>query len=218
MSPLVSNRSLFRFEIPLHRCARPPRIDGTLTGWEDRFLLPPLMRLEGLEPWGQVYVTWDQAGLYLACRVTGKRTALRCDPRQFWKGDNLRICTDMRDARQSKRAGRFCQQFYLLPAGGGRAGADPVGGSARIHRAQEDAPLLEEGRIAIAATVEPAEYVLTAHLPADGLSGFDPAEHRRIGLYYMLEDRDHGQQYLTVGDDLNWWVDPSTWATAVLTD
>ena len=32
----------------------------------------------------------------------------------------------------------------------------------------------------------------------------------------MLEDRDHGQQYLTVGDDLYWYVDPSTWATAVL--
>jgi hypothetical protein len=32
----------------------------------------------------------------------------------------------------------------------------------------------------------------------------------------MLEDGDHGQQYLTVGDDLYWYVDPSTWATAVL--
>ena len=46
--------------------------------------------------------------------------------------------------------------------------------------------------------------------------GFDPVEHPRIGFYYMLEDRDHGQQFLTVGDNLYWYVDPSTWATVVL--
>ena len=49
------------------------------------------------------------------------------------------------------------------------------------------------------------------------LSGFDPEEHRRIGLYTMLEDIELGQQYLTVGDDLYWHIDPSTWATAILT-
>ena len=68
----------------------------------------------------------------------------------------------------------------------------------------------------IASHVTRTSYVLEAHIPASCLSGFDPIEHPRIGLYYMLEDRDHGQQYLTVGDDLSWYVDPSTWATAVL--
>ena len=44
----------------------------------------------------------------------------------------------------------------------------------------------------------------------------DPEEHPRIGFYYIVEDREYGQQYLTIGDDLYWYVDPSTWATAVL--
>ena len=61
-------------------------------------------------------------------------------------------------------------------------------------------------------------YFLEAHVPADALAGFDPDEHRRIGIYYMLEDGDFGQQYLTVGDDLGWYIDPSTWATGVLAD
>ena len=34
----------------------------------------------------------------------------------------------------------------------------------------------------------------------------------------MLEDNEWGQQYLTVGDDLAWNVDPSTWATGLLVD
>ena len=202
----------------LHRCKRPPRIDGTLTGWKKEYILPPLMRLDGHEPWSDICVTWNPDGLYLACRVLNKREPLRCDPRYFWKGDNLRLCTDMRDARDIKRATRFCQQFYLLPTGGGPSGADPVAGSAQIHRAREDAPLLQQDSLSIAATVDRHAYTLTAHLPAHSLAGFDPTENRRIGLYYMLEDRDHGQQFLTVGDDLNWWIDPSTWATAVLTD
>ncbi len=218
MGRLVANRTLFRFEFPLHRCRRSPRLDGTLRGWKKEFLLPPLMRLDGQEPWGEVYAAWNDDGLFVACRVTKKREDLRCDPRYYWKGDNLRICTDMRDARDLKRGTRFCQQFYLLPTGGGRTGHDPVGGSAKIHRAREDAPIIEPEQIPIASTIAKDEYVLTARIPADCLAGFDPSEHRRIGLYYMLEDRDHGQQFLTVGDDLNWWIDPSTWATAVLTD
>jgi hypothetical protein len=81
-----------------------------------------------------------------------------------------------------------------------------------------DAPLVRPGDIPIAARVSRTGYALTAHIPGRALSGFDPAENARIGLYYMLEDAELGQQALTIGDDLNWWIDPSTWATAVLTE
>ena len=68
----------------------------------------------------------------------------------------------------------------------------------------------------VASRVTKTGYTLEAHVSARALPGFDPVEHPRIGFYYILEDRDHGQQYLTVGDDLYWHIDPSTWATAVL--
>ena len=82
----------------------------------------------------------------------------------------------------------------------------------------QNAPLAPAGSIPVAAIVLKDGYSLTAHLPAAILAGFDPAENSRIGLTYMLEDTELGQQWLTVGDDLNWWMDPSTWATAVLTE
>ncbi|MBN1488285.1 MAG: hypothetical protein JXA69_00080 [Phycisphaerae bacterium] len=216
MTMLVPHRHLFRFEIPLRRRSKPPTIDGDLRDWSDEFLVPPTGRLEGAEPFAPVYIAWDEAGLYVAFAVKGKRQPLRCDPKSFWKGDNFRLCTDMRDTRDIRRATQYCQQFYLLPTGGGKAATQPIGGAARIHRARAHAPAVPSERIAIAAKVTSSGYSLEAHIPADGLCGFDPADHRRIGLYYMLEDQDHGQQYLTVGDDLNWWIDPSTWATAVL--
>ena len=91
-----------------------------------------------------------------------------------------------------------------------------MAGITEIARAREEPPRVPLERIGVASQVTARGYFLEAHIPAECLSGFDPVEHPRIGFYYMLQDTDHGQQYLTVGDDLNWHVDPSTWATAIL--
>jgi hypothetical protein len=213
---LVPNRSLFHFAFPL-RYRSAPKIDGGLSDWPDAFLLPDLGSLDGQAPFGRIWAAWNETGLFIACRVEGRRAPLRCNPKEFWKGDNLRVCTDMRDTRDIKRASRYCQQFHLLPAGGGKGGNEPVAGGARIHRAAEHAPLPPAGSITIAGSRRGGVYAMEAHISADALAGFDPAEHPRIGLCTMLEDIELGQQYLTVGDDLNWHIDPSTWPTAVLT-
>ena len=217
MTGLVPNRLLFDFEIPIRHRSEPPSLGGDLDDWDERSLLPDLCRVEGQRPFGRVYAAWSAEGLYVAAAVSGKQRTLRCDPAEFWKSDHLRLCVDFRDARNLKRATRFCQQFYLLPTGGGSRRNRPVAGSHPIQRAREDAPPVPAGRIPIGARVRSDGYALEAHLPADCLSGFDPDEHPRIGFYYMFEDREFGQQCLTVGDDLYWYVDPSTWATAVLT-
>lgn len=216
MTTLVPNRFLFDFEFPLHYRSVLPVIDGGLDDWTDEDLLPKLAELDGREEFADVWTCWNESGISIACRVTDKRQSLRCDPRTFWKSDNLRLCTDMRDARANKRATRFCQQFYFLPTGGGKRGNAAAAGVSKLKRAREDAPLIPSERIQVASCVTSSGYTLEAHIPAECLSGFAPLDHPRIGFYYMLEDRDHGQQYLTVGDDLYWYVDPSTWATAVL--
>jgi len=215
MTGLVPNRLLFRFEVSL-RERRSPDIDGDLSDWSDDYLLPDLGGLDGQVSFGKVWLAWNEAGLFLACRVEGRKSAFQCEPGQFWKGDNLRLMTDMRDTRDIKRASRYCQQFFFVRAGGGKDGLQPVAGAAPVNRATEDAPLPRRGMIQVAGGRKGGVYTLEAHIPAEALAGFDPAEHQRIGLTYMLEDRDLGQQYLTVGDDLNWHIDPSTWASAVL--
>ena len=216
MKTMIPNRLLFDFEFPLHFRAVPPLIDGDLADWTPADLLPKLGELDERPDFADVWACWNEGGLYIACRVTGKRSRLRCDPRSYWTSDCLRLCTDMRDVRTAKRASRFCQQFYFLPAGGGPRKSVPAVGVAKIQRAREEAPPIAAERIAVAADLTESGYNLEAHIPAACLCGFDPVEHPRIGLYYILEDTDLGQQYLTVGDDLYWYVDPSMWATAVL--
>lgn len=217
MTALIPNRFLFSFEFPLRYRQSPPTITGKLSDWTDEDRLPELSGIDGRAPFGTVWSCWNEDGLNIACRVTDKRKPPKCDAERFWKSDNLRLCIDTRGTRDIRRATRFCQQFFLMPTGSLADRDAPVAASAKIHRAREDAPPIPVGRIAIASRVQKGGYQLEAHIPADALSGFDPREHPRIGFYYILEDREHGQQYLTIGDDLNWHIDPSTWATAVLT-
>ena len=99
MSQLVPNRFLFKFEIPLHRAARALKIDGRADDWDDRFLLPALHQLDAEQGFGRVYAAWNEGGLYIACHVEGKTQPPRCDASRFWKSDNLRLMTDMRDTR-----------------------------------------------------------------------------------------------------------------------
>lgn len=216
MPALVPNRFLFDLEFPLRYRDRAPTIDGSLEDWTDAEMLPRLGNLDGLTEFAPVWGCWNSAGLYFAVRVEGKSKPLRCEPRSFWTSDHLRICTDMRDARTNRRATKFCQQFYFLPSGGGPRKDLPVCGTTPIRQARENAPAIPSDLIQVASRVERKGYRLEAHIPGVCLSGFDAAEHPRIGLYYMLEDSELGQQYLTIGDDLYWYVDPSTWATAVL--
>ncbi len=216
MPELIPNRFLFKFEFPLHRCARAPKIDGRADKWNPKYLLPPMHQLDGEAGFGNVYAAWNEDGLYIACQVEGKSRLPRCESATYWKADNLRLMTDMRDTRNIRRATRFCQQFYFLPTGGKSQQRGPVAGSALVRRATQDAPVVKPGVIPIAARVGKTGYSLTAHLSASVLQGFDPAENPRIGLYYMLEDGELGQQSLTIGDDLNWSIDPSTWPTAKL--
>ncbi len=216
MPPLVPNRLLFKLEFPIHRCAADLRIDGNVAKWPTCQRLPDLCLIDGERPFAEVWAAWNDDGLYIGCRVKGKRRPPQCDPEKFWKSDSIRVMTDMRDTRTIRRATRFCQQFYLMPTGGGRRGTQAVAGGALVHRATQDAPVAGEDEIPIASKVTKTGYSLTAHLPAGILNGFDPAENPRIGLLVMVEDSELGQQSLTVGDELNWWIDPSMWPVGEL--
>lgn len=216
--PLVPFRMLVRLEISLHKLDKPLTIDGSLRKWSDDYLLPQTHELDDQRGVGSVWAGWHESGLYLACKVREKRRPLDCNVRRFWRSDNLRIMTDTRDTKDTHRATRFCQQFYFMPAGGGAHDEEPAAGAARVHRARQDAPLAEDGTIQVAAKIVSGGYDLEGHIPAAALAGYEPVASRRIGFYYMLEDRERGQQYLTVGDEMYWYIDPSLWATAVLAE
>jgi len=216
MNALIPNRFLFSFELSLVYRKHLPVLSGNLEGWTDSERLPWLGEIDGLRDFAEVWACWSEEGIAIACRVKDRKRSLRCEPERFRDGDNLRLCIDTRDARSSKRATRFCHQFYFLPTGGGANGKEPVAGQVKLERALEDAPIAPAGLLHVTSAVSKNGFVMEAIISAGAMNGFDPIEHPRIGLYYILEDTEFGQQYLTIGDDLNWYIDPSTWAIAAL--
>jgi len=217
MLDLLPRRAFFRFEFPLHYHRAPLKLDGELKKWSRKHLLPSLVALEGRAPFADVYMAWNEDGLYAAFDVPDRRGPLDCDAAQWWKKDGLRLCIDTRDAREIKRATRFCHFFYILPTGGGPARKQPVVGVHRMRHAKEPPPAVDVSLIQIGAHVTRGGYTLEVGIPAGCLNGWDPAEHPRIGVFYKIKDTTLGEQHLSATDELGWNADPSTWATAVLT-
>ena len=212
----LPRRALFRFEIPIHYQPHAPLVDGDVSKWDEKYMAPSLVELEDDEPFADVYWAWNEDGLFVAFDVPNRRGPLRCDPTQWWKKDGVRICVDTRDARDIKRATRFCHFFYVLPVGGGPKHKQPIVGQHRMSRAKEPSPQVDVTRIRVAAQVRRNGYSLEMAIPASCLNGWDPVEHRRIGVFHKIKDTCRGSQHLTVSDELGWNVDPSTWATGVL--
>ena len=59
-------------------------------------------------------------------------------------------------------------------------------------------------------------YRLEAFLAGPVLSGFDPAEYPRLGVYYCVRDQELGDQFLSVNWDFPFSDDPSLWGVLEL--
>lgn len=216
MIELITRRAFFAFEFPIRYCPKPPQVDGDVSKWSAEYLAPPLVEIDDVEPFADVYWAWNEDGFHAAFDVPNRTSAPQSDPKHWWKKNGLRLCLDTRDARDIKRATRFCHFFYILPVGGGKNGKAPVIGTHRMSRSKEPPPPVDVKKIQIASYVSRAGYSVEVGIPAGCLQGWDPAEHPRIGVFYKVKDTQHGGQHLTVDDELGWNTDPSTWATGVL--
>ena len=211
----IPPRAFFAYTAPCRRRVSPPRIDGNLKDWDESYLLPDLMGVDGLSAFAQVYLAWDESGLYVAVHVPHK-TRYRLDPRNHERGDSLEVFVDTRDVKDVRRGHRYCHRFYFLPGGSGSDGKQPIGRQTSIDRAREQAPPCPEESIRVGLRRLKKSYALEVKLPAAGLNGFQPGEFDRLGFTYLLHDSEHGTQSWSGGPDLPIATDPSTWGTVAL--
>jgi len=209
-------RAMFDVCVPVHRRTERLTIDGKLTEWSDAYRLPDLAAMDGTPGYAEVYMAWDEQGLYFAVKVDGKKK-VESHPKRPWKGDALFLWVDTRDVRDALRAGRFCHHFLVMPLGGGR-GRSAKAWQTRIHRAREQAPICDESLLSVASRIKTNGYTLELAIPAEALNGYDPAECSRLGFTYFMTDINHGQQQWNVPPHLPFGHDPSTWAAIELVD
>lgn len=210
--PIIPHRFVFHVAHPCRYLKGIPREDA-----DDLLDLPETCRLEnfagmdGQRNFADVRLAWNEFGLGLQVRVTGKDLAPQCDASHPAASDGVTLWVDTRDARTGHRATRYCHQFYFLPSGGGPDRDEPVFAQAKIHRALQDAPAAAADAVPFRCRFIRGGYAIEAFLPAGVLNGFDPEQNPRLGIYYAVRDAELGEQVLGVGSEFPYAEDPSLW-------
>ena len=209
MSALLPPRFLVRLALPCPHVQVAPA--------DKTFNLPESARLngfpalDGIEEFADVRVGWNELGLAVQVSVTEKKQPPAGDRDRPRSSDGLTIWIDTREDRTSHRASRYCHQFHLLAAGGGSDRSEPTFVQSKINRALQDAPFAPANAAPFRGVVSKGGYQLQAFLPAEILTGFDPEQHPRLGIYSAVRDQELGDQYLTVNQDFPFADDPSLW-------
>jgi hypothetical protein len=213
--PLIPPRLLFRFAAPcLYRTAPLWSARGAQLGEEHA--LPALAPLEGRPQFADVRAAWNEQGLAFAVHVAGKRQAPWCRESQMEESDGLHVWLDTRDTHNIHRATRFCHRFAFLPLGGSGHRDTATAGQLLINRAREHPRPAQAHHLAVRSDRRADGYALEAFVAAGALTGFDPAEHGRLGFTYAVHDRELGVQAWSAGVELPFDEDPSLWGTLEL--
>lgn len=208
---LVPYRFLFRIAQPCRYGAGLPDDDEELFRLPEAFRVDHFASLDDERTFADVRLAWNEDGLALQVEVRGKDQALRGDATRPRQSDGVSLWLDTRDSRASHRASRFCHQFHFLPTGGGTDQDEAVIVQSKIHRALADAPFAEPGQILLRVLKRAGGYRLMAWLPATALSGYDPEQSPRLGVFWVVRDAELGEQASGPTADLPYAEDPTLW-------
>ncbi len=219
MPPIVPNRFLVRVAHPCPFVKDMPRDvedDEQLVELPESARIQNFAALDEQKNFADVRLAWNEFGLAVQMEVKGKAQPPVGDRDKPKSCDGLWLFLDTRDARASHRGSRFCHCFLFLAAGGGTDKDEPFVTQVKINRALQDAPMANLADIPFRCSRMKGGYRLEAFLPGPALSGFDPAEHPRLGVYYAVRDQELGDQFLSVNWDFPFADDPSLWAVLEL--
>jgi hypothetical protein len=215
--PLIPHRFLVRVAYPCRHVKKMPR-EG-----KDRLLdLPTECRIDNFAAlddqrnFADVSLAWNEQGIAVQVDVKGKDEPPQGDASRPRGSDGLTLWLDTRDARTSHRASRYCHQFHFLATGGGPERDEPIFVQTKINRALGDAPICSPRDVPFRVASRAGGYLLEAFLPAAVLTGFDPEQNPRLGVYYVVRDNELGEQVLSVGSEFPYWEDPSLWSVLEL--
>jgi hypothetical protein len=105
-----------------------------------------------------------------------------------------------------------------MPAGGGPKREKPLASLIAINRARSHPKPVSPEQLKVAAYPRHDGYELSGFVPAAAMTGFDPGEQPRVGLYYAVIDRELGWQTFALGPEYPVMDDPSLWGEAVLAE
>lgn len=214
--PLIAPTFLFRFAVPCRQLS---------TTWSSEemelpaeFHVPSFAELDSRDPFAEIRVGWHARGVGLSLRVHGKKQSPWCRSTRLEDSDGLHVFLDARDMHNVHRASRFCHHFVFLPQGSGSKLDQPVARHVRIQRAKEETEMVDPDTLKVRSEKRIDGYLLRAFIPTQALTGYDSAEHHRLGFCFAVVDREQGVQTFAVDPTLPFASDPSLWGTLELVE
>ena len=162
-------------------------------------------------------IGWSNAGLLMTTVVDGKSEQRIFTRARLDEADELIVCLDARDFKESHRASRFCSKFAFYPLIGekGAQGA-PMAERRPLSRAKGAPSPFDPNEIAMASERRARGCAFSAFIPSEALAGFDPTEFNRFGLHFRLRDAELGDFVLQLDAPFPVEDDPSLWASFVM--
>ena len=209
---LIAPPFLFRFAVP---CVSTKKVWGDRgVTLEPKYQIPSFQtELTQSTPFSELRMAWKSDGLLFQVQVKGKKKELWCRESRLLESDGLTLWIDTRDTHNVHRASRFCHQFVFLPAGEGAKYQNPVAELMNIHRARDNPQQPNRGELKVHSTIKKDGYKMSGWIPATAITGYDTNEHKRLGFYYVIKDRELGWQSLALGSEYPFYTDPSLWGS-----
>lgn len=211
---LLSPAFLFRFALPCWQ--RQPVWGKELAPLPERYAIRSFSEWEGRPPFADFRLAWSEEGLAFSLKVTGKKQPPWCRDSKIDDSDGLQLWFDTRNTQNIHRAGRYCHRFAFLPSGTGPRQDQPLAALLAINRARESPREIDRKALQVRSLVQHDGYLLLGYIPANTLTGFNPADHPALGFTYCVADRELGLQTFTVGTEFPFDEDPSVWGTLEL--
>ena len=163
---------------------------------------------------------WREDGLFLTILIAGNKQPVQVNPKKLETSDSFSFMLDTRDVRIIHRATKFCHRLLFTPADTQKANREekPSLVWLPIHRAKAHPNPVDTGRFETAYAAKPDGWSLSVFIPGDTLTGYDPAEHDRIGMSFILFDNEFGWISQQLPDYFPVTEDPSLWCAVDLTE
>lgn len=175
------------------------------------FLLPSTASLCHEEPFAQVAMGWDTAGIAVSILV--KQPVERVSYPDLVRCDSVELFFDTRDLKTGGLPTRFSHHFFFLP----KPYESHLLGEITRFRTEDAHPHCSADEIYFSPHIGKDHYFLQIFLPAQVLVGYQPEEFSRLGFTYRI-NRPQGmsQHFAAVTEEYPFEGQPSTWARLYL--
>lgn len=200
-------RLLFRFAAPCRYAPACWSREGINLAAEYR--LPDLHSLEAGKPgFADFRMGWNERGLLFSVWMRFGQPLPPKPTRDPESSDGINLWIDTRDVHDVHRATRYCHRFFFR-----MNGRNVEASVAPIHNSRGRPKMIDDSLLRALLVAESDRYRIDGFVPAAALTGFDPAEHPRLGFNYSVRHRSWGEQTFSSASPLPFRTDPSLWGT-----